>query len=173
MLDEILDSPPKDYHQDLPITPILDMMVAIIFFLLLSTTFYSLTFQSVPPAQSVTITDPLEPPPRAPRLLIISSTTGIRASLNWLGAEPGVWKVQTEMSNPVEVNQQYIAQVKNLIFQFISKYPDEKTFQIGFGGDINYQIMVSTIEAVTHYVPDIALLSYSETEAMSRAFHKN
>lgn len=154
--------------QEVPIAPVLDMMVSIIFFLLLSTTYYSFTFQPVPPSQSVTITDPLEPPPRSPRLLIFTNGNVLNANLNWAGVEPGVMRVQSRLpSDPSKYDPVAKGRIQKLVEQFAKKYPEEKAIQVGFGSDVNYQIMISILEAVTPFIHDVALLSYRETEALT------
>lgn len=168
MLDDLLEK--KESHiQDIPIAPILDMMVSIIFFLLLSTTYFSLTYQSVPPSQSVTITDPLEPPPRAPKLLVYAHGNGVKMSLNWVGNEPGTVRASLTVGDVTKFDEAFVRQVQVLVSKFNSKYPDEKAIQVGFGSEVNYQLMVSTLEAVTPMIKDVALLSYKETDALSSA----
>ncbi len=166
MEDDLFSIKKRDSSMELPIAAILDMMVSIIFFLLLSTTYYSLTFQSVPPSQTVTINDPLEPPPRSPRLLVTTSGANITAVLNWSGLEPGVARIKTTLANPMQFDAMFSERLAQIVRQFKTKFPLEKSIQIGFGSDVNYQVMITTLESVTPLIKDVALLSYVETEAL-------
>ena len=68
--------------ESVPITPIMDMLVAIVFFLLLSSSFNDLTQQSVPTKQSVEVAQNDETPSISPKLIISRELRKVKESPN-------------------------------------------------------------------------------------------
>lgn len=146
---------------DLNIVPILDMLVCVIFFLLLTTSFMVLTKQTLPPSSVSTITDPVIPPPVSPKLSLIESNQGLKAQLSWSGLHPGKLEEQVAKDD----RDALIQKVGELMQKFAKSYPNEKTLQIGLGAQIEYQNLISVMDAVKEVTPDMVLFDYREAEA--------
>lgn len=151
---------------DIPIAPIIDMLVAIIFFLLLSTTFVELSKQTVPPARLSTITNPVAPPPLAPKLFALRTSTGLRLVLRWSGDKPGQAVRNVALSEPSIFSEALVAETKKLIGAFTRKYPQAATLQIGFTQNIVYQEVISVMDGVLAFIPDLVLVSYDDAAAV-------
>ena len=155
--------------RDIPITPILDMLVAIIFFLLLSTTFYNLTKQHIPPSQTVTITNPLTPPPVSPRLLISQRANSLHIILRWSGKSPGQIQKRIPLTDASAYTPRLWEEVNVITERFKFRYPNETSVQISLAPKIPYQVLVTTIDAIQSLLPDIVLLSYKEASQLMGA----
>lgn len=147
---------------DLNIVPILDMLVCVIFFLILTTSFMKYTKQTVPPSAVSTITNPVAPPPLTPKLMCVKSKTGtgLRLLLTWSGTNPG----QLDKETSAEVDD-VLNNSKEIIDSFMQKFPSEKTIQIGLGADVSYQTLITIMDAAKEKMPDMILFSYQEAQA--------
>ena len=165
-MDSLFEPKKKRELPDLNIVPILDMLVCIIFFLLLSTTFVRLTHQSVPPSAVSTITDPIAPPPLSARVLLYRIDGKLELKLQWVGAEPGE---NSRTLEPTSKPEEIFLHVNELLGEFRTKFPQERTLQVGLGPDLPYQYLVSIMDGARPYLPDIVLFSYDEVLARSKA----
>lgn len=166
MIDFGLDFQRRKPIEDLNVVPVLDMFIAIIFFLLLTTTFVGFTKLQVPPASVTTQTDPNIDPPLAPKFLLAQREKKLLLSVSWEGLNPG--------SLREEVNSAELAQNPRLLFQgaekilnqFNQRFPNEKTIQMGMNRKAPFQFLIDLMDAAREIVPDIVLISFDEAEAL-------
>jgi biopolymer transport protein ExbD len=171
MLD--LFGSPRSKHKDLPdlnVVPILDMLISVVFFLLLTTTFLQFTKQSVPPSSISKITDPVAPPPVSPKIIGVMKNGDLRMLLTWTGEHPGHAEktVTVEPNKGDETQNAVVHAITDLITDFNTKYPKEKTIQIGLGEDVPYQHLVSIMDGSKEKLPDMVLFSYLEATARAK-----
>jgi len=157
----------------LNLVPVMDMLTAIIFFLLVSTTFIEFAKLPVPPSGVKTITDPVVPPPLAPKLYVdYISPKNIGLLLVWSGVSPGEFykkAVVEEYSEEAPYPEKLKSDIDDLLSKFIKNHPLEKTLQLGFGENIPYRSMIAVMDGVLPLLPDIVLLSYKNTGLMVQA----
>ena len=150
------------------LVPIIDLFTCIIFFLLLSTSFIALTKITVPPSKVSTITDPIAPPPLAPKILLTDVGPQFKLTLFWAGATPGQDILLIPKSgdlSSLEMQTRVLGTTQKLARQFNQRYPDEKGIQLGLGGGIPYQLLLSTMDGLKDVLPDVILISHEEAEA--------
>lgn len=91
-MDDFFVKPERKQIRELNLVPVIDMFTTVIFFLILSTSFFAFTKLTVPPAKVSVNSDPLTPPPMSTKL-VLGSTPGVEGSvrilLTWVGASPG------------------------------------------------------------------------------------
>lgn len=167
MLDLFSGDRKRKEVPELNVVPILDMLMSVIFFLLLTTTFLQFTKESVPPASVSTITDPIKPPPVAAKLMVFPDDKGLKLSLNWSGIHPG--KIEKDFTpspeNPDASEAELLKSTTDMATEFNAQYPNEKTIQIGFGEDVPYQHLITVMDGVKEKLPDMVLFSYKEVAA--------
>lgn len=158
MIDEIFQKRPKKHVRDLNIVPIIDMLVTVIFFLLMSTSFIEYTKLTLPP--SVTVTAPVESKklPLLPKLVVRSGANGYEVHLSWQGSEPGHDSVDCNQSD-------IIPRVEAMLKKFKERHADERTLQISMERSVKYQTLISVMDASKDLIPDVVLLSYNEVNA--------
>ena len=160
MIDFGFDLPPKKHPiNDLNIVPVLDMLVAIIFFLLLTTTFVGLTKLQVPPSRVSTITDPVLPPPLSPKLLLNSAGGNLVVSLRWEGASPGGKTERVPLASLEADRTALLTAALKLLTEFKLNFPKEQTIQLALQGDLAFQYLIDLMDASRDQLPDIVLLS--------------
>ena len=121
---------------DLNVVPILDMLISVIFFLILTTTFLQLTKESVPPSSVTTITNPVVPPPVAARFICIDKNNKTELILSWSGEHPGQLHKEVDQADPASDDSRnaILLATQDMITQFSNQYPNEKTLQLGLQG---------------------------------------
>jgi hypothetical protein len=146
--------------------PILDMLISVIFFLLLTTSFMQLTKESVPPSSVSTITDPVTPPPVAAKLICVETLGKTRLILTWSGATPGRTEreVELETDNFEQERTALLNAASEIINDFSLKYPNEKTLQVGLGREVTYQKLIAIMDGVKEKTPDLVLFDYKEAQ---------
>ena len=182
MQDDLYGKAPRRHVKELNIVPILDMMTTVIFFLLLSTSFIEFTKITVPPSSVSTITDPVTPPPLAPRIVVMKKAGGYRIQLSWSGMKSGAL---TDTYKP-EGNENFdtdaitlLKKTEKLVSTFRTTYPSEKNFQLGLSSQVPYQFLVAVMDgAQMGFSPppakdapakvdpiNIVLVSYAEVDS--------
>lgn len=169
-MDDFLLKPQRRHVRHLNIVPILDMLTTVIFFLLLSTSFIQFTKLTVPPSQVSTITDPIAPPPLAPKLVVVKAGADLhRLILTWAGKEPGEdARPYRAATDPKKDVPELAALAGKMISDFHTKFPTEKSLQIGLGHDVEYQKLIAVMDGARENMPDIVLISYNEAESRAR-----
>ena len=173
MLDEIFAKKPKKKIKDLNIVPILDMLVTVIFFLLLSTSFTEYTKLTVPPATTQAQEAAVPTPPLAPKLLLAGDRASPWLLLVWGGEKPGERSERITECDPSARRKQILEAAGKLMGEFSTTYPAEKSIQLGLGPDLPYQDLISVMDGTrgkagsdTESTPlDIVLISHAEAQA--------
>ncbi len=160
-LFDLKKKPEKTIHLD--IVPILDALVALIFFLLISTSFVQLTKHTIPPSAVSTITDPIVPPPLSPKIYVHGQGEQLAFTLKWEGTKPGSIQKKIVLNDEKEsLLPKLRSETKKIIKNFLSKYPNEKSIQLGLSENTSYQDMVAIMDGIKEDIPDIVLISYKE-----------
>ena len=103
------------------LVPVIDMLTAVIFFLLLSTVFMSLTKLSIPPSGTtkVTIDTTKQEAPLNPKLFATQNQNTIQIFLSWGGNHPDTKTIQITIdSNPKKASEQIAKVTSDLIQAF-------------------------------------------------------
>lgn len=149
---------------DLNVVPVLDMFLCVIFFLLLTTTFLIYNKQTLPPSSVSTITDPVVPPPLAPKIAVVKTGEKLKVVLSWAGLDPGTATGTAAMDD----EDALMKATEELVNNFTTKYQGEKTMQIGLGADVPYQSLITVMDAVKEKLPDMVLYSYIEAQVRAK-----
>ena len=164
-MDGMFQRPKRRENPDLNIVPVLDMLVAVIFFLILTTSFMRYTKLSLPPSAVSTITNPVAPPPLSPKLVVADIGGTLRLVLTWAGTDPGQKTQDIHMIGTGEDKRKAVLKTAGeFIGEFHKKFPGEKTLQIGLGANVTYQNLVTIMDAVKEKMPDMVLFSYAEAD---------
>lgn len=133
------------------IVPILDMMTMIIFFLVVTANFIDFTKVTVPPSATVTVSDPLRPPPLSPKVIGKQIDGKLILQISWSGAEPGADREEMTINRklgPVESAQEIVRTAEKLIQRFKSRFPAEATYQLGLASNVDYQSLISIMDGI-------------------------
>ena len=166
-MEEFIKKSHRHHVREIPLAPVLDLLVVVIFFLVLSTSFTEFTKQTVPPSAVSTITDPVAPPPIALKMLIASDSGGTRVILKWGGEKPD----QREKLIPATTANRagdILTSADELVKSFMELYPKEKSVQLALGATLEYQDMVSAMDGLQKHLPDVVLVSAAEADAIAR-----
>lgn len=155
-----------------PIVPIIDMLVAIVFFLLLSTSFYDLTQQSIPANHSVQVSGAQTQPPLSPRLYISRSGRSIVCTLVWSGTKAGQRVATVAAPTLVGPQPELSKKVGELINFIKTNFKSETSIQIGLAGDLPHQTLISVLDGVAKNKMDVVLVSDAEVLAYLEGRHK-
>jgi biopolymer transport protein ExbD len=167
MTDDLFERPHRKHIKDLNLVPVIDMFTTVLFFLILSTSFFAYTKLTVPPAQVDTITKPLPKPPLSPRLLMGSSKGGekVRLVLTWEGSEPGEAEETVESLDPKTAPEAIRKKANTMLETFLKKNPDEKSIRLSMTPNTSYQYLISVMDGVRDRISDVVLTSYEEADA--------
>ena len=158
-MDDFFVKPERKAIRELNLVPVIDMFTTVIFFLILSTSFFAFTKLTVPPAKVSVNTDPLTPPPMSTKLVLGSgSNGGVRILLSWVGQSPG----QDSRTVGKEVVE---AEVRSIVEAFKKRFPQERTVQLGMVPSLGYQILIHAMDGARESLPDLVLISPEEAAA--------
>ena len=164
-MDDLFTKPERKSVRELNLVPVIDMFTTVIFFLILSTSFFGFTKLTLPPSKVSVNTDPLVPPPLSTKLFVGQGTPELRLLLTWVGESPG----QSEAtSTPDKIEDA----VGRLVAKFKERYPNEETVQLGLMPGVSYQAMISTMDGVRAKLPDVVLISPEEAATRLAAMGK-
>lgn len=150
---------------DLNVVPIMDMLVCVIFFLLLSTTFMGYTNLQVPPSRVSTVKDEIATEPLSPKIMGFIRDNRLQLRLEWRGKNPGAKTSRVEPKDLEGRAKAVETTMAELLKEFKSNYPNEATLQLSLAREVPYQILISMMDGARPYLPDVVLYSYSEVEA--------
>lgn len=145
------------------LVPILDGLVAVIFFLLLSISFVGLTKVTLPPSVA-SVAQASKDIPLSTRIRAYLENSTIVVKLDWIGNRPGSMTETVVRGASAEKNPALIEAVQKLTTQYKAQHPDENTLQLSLGENMTYQEMISIMDGALGQLKDIALSSYEEAE---------
>lgn len=154
----------KKHHREvgeIPLAPIIDMLVCVIFFLILSTSFTEYNKVTLPQA-STSVYDgptPTKPkPPLSPRFYIKSEGLDFSFILKWQGENPD--RIVKLKVSRTDLDKTILEAGK----EFKKKFPEEKSIQLSMSQDLVYQILIASMDALLPSIPDIVLSSYHDID---------
>lgn len=163
MFDD-MEPPRRRAVQEIPIAPILDLLVAVIFFLLLSTSFIALTKQNLPPSLvAETELDAGAEPPLAPKIGVKKFPGGLRMMLRWSGSHPGHLVRDVAFTEKSAHGERLLKEGEWVAEFFAKRFPEQTSIQLGFTSDVAYQDVITVMDGVRSKVKDIVLMSYRDT----------
>lgn len=167
MFDEFLATE-KAHIPEPELVPILDALTAVIFFLLLSTTFLELTKITVPPSQTSVISDPVSPPPAQPKIFVkLKGKSELLLTMRWGGSHPHqLQRTVARMSDNAR-SPELEKSLQEMVADFKRQYPDEKAVQLALSEAATYQEMVSAMDGIRTELQDIVLISYEEVATVN------
>lgn len=144
-------------HPEINLTPILDMLVSIIFFLLIFCVFSEYSQVSLPAIQEVSGNTSQEPL-LAPKVLVRSAPSGqVKLDLIWAGEHPG-YQTKTVAASEFNSAQAWTRILKSFTASFAQQYPKQKSIEVGLEGAFSYQHLVFVIDSLAEQFPDVALI---------------
>lgn len=157
----------RDSGRHLPepdLVPILDGLVCVIFFLLLSISFIGLTKLTLPPSATSEVSGDNQKPPLSPKLYVKQQDKNLRIELEWLGEKPDRIFVEQPRADKKGLNEELILGVRGLVTEFKSRFPEEKTLQMTMSPELTYQEMIAVMDGIRSQMDDIVLNSYEEIQ---------
>jgi biopolymer transport protein ExbD len=159
--------PQRREIREIPIAPILDMLVAVIFFLLISTSFEEYARQTLPPA-SVGPAEPAAagPPPLAPKLVARDAPAGgVTLALSWDGPEPGSLSAVVGPLGAGAALGREMGELRekaaSLVERFAREHPGESSLRLGFSESFPYQGVISVMDGARGKIKSLVLISYA------------
>lgn len=159
---------PKKSIDDLNVVPILDMFVAIVFFLLLSASMVGMTKIVLPPSATSTLESGSTKVPLNPKLYVINNAelpNTVKVILQWEGTRPGRDSL-TLLDDITKSQVEAVEQIQKMVQKFKEQFPEEKTIQISLQSGIIYQWLISAMDGVRELMPDMVLSSYQGADLM-------
>ncbi len=165
---DFLIKPPRRTVKEIPLAPILDLLTVVIFFLILSTSFEEVRQNTIPQSQLIKpdSADTAKPEiPLNPKVLLAESQNSYKIVVTWTGDHPGSLSKNVAKDNQ-DYNKNLYQMTQELLDQYIQKFPNEKTIQIGFESKISFQNVITIYDAVYSKLKDIVLLSNVDSDAI-------
>ncbi len=163
MIDDFFERTKSQKIGELNVVPILDMLMSVIFFLLLSTTLIGYTKLEVPPAK-ISQDSKESAIPLSPKLFIKEKNNNLEFRLQWSGPKPSFVNEKLEISQNLPTLD-FDKSVRELVFKmsksFKDLYPDEQTLELGMAETVPYQILISVMDGVKTNIKDVVLISYA------------
>lgn len=138
------------------LVPILDALTSVIFFLLLSATFMTLTKLTVPPAQ-VSTAKPSDTIPLNPVFVVKENNGELLLKLSWKGSRPG--EIVKHLSRMMPRNLELLSQTQEIMKEFSGRFADQKTMQLSLSNQIQYQELITVMDGIRTTYQDIVLVS--------------
>lgn len=151
------------------LVPILDALTSMIFFLLLSASFMSLTKLTVPPA-TVSNASASDAIPLNPTLSVKESKGNLFLKLSWKGAQPGELTQTTPRMMPR--NLELYSKVQSMMSEFSQKFSNQKTMQVSLSNQMQYQELITVMDGVRLNYQDIVLVTPELANTLDGEFTK-
>jgi biopolymer transport protein ExbD len=148
------DSIGRRHFPEPDLVPILDALTSVIFFLLLSATFMTLTKLTVPPATVASLKS-TEAVPLNPMYIVSERNGELILKLTWKGVEPG--EIRKQVARVMPRNQELFNTTQLLMAEFAKKFIDQKTMQISLSSQIQYQELITVMDGIRRKYQDIVL----------------
>lgn len=157
-MDDLIVKPERRHIKEPNLVPVIDMFTVVIFFLILSTSFFSFTKITIPPSKVSVNTDPLAPPPLGAKLLLRKKLNQVNILLQWTGSSPGQEVETASLDKVFEVTGKLAKKYKSI-------QPKERTIQLGMSPDTPYQTLIDAMDGIRESLPDMVLISPDEALA--------
>ena len=167
-MHDFLSKPKRKHIKEIPLAPILDLLVVVIFFLILSASFVELRQNIIPPSSSSIISSAVmdsKSIPLNPKLLLMSSNGFVSLLLKWQGETPGQILKKIKISE-INYDSELKATAQAIVQEFKKNYPDQSQIQLGWHGDMVYQTVLTTVDGVVLEIKDLVLLSPEDSEIL-------
>ena len=138
------------------LVPILDALTSVIFFLLLSATFMTLTKLTVPPAQ-VSTAKASDVIPMNPVFIVKEHNGELLLKLSWKGSAPG--EIVRQLSRMMPRNLDLLEKTQEIVKDFSARFSNEKTMQLSLSNQIQYQELITVMDGLRTVYQDIVLVS--------------
>lgn len=167
-MHEFLKKPKRHHVREIPLAPILDLLTVVIFFLILSASFIEMRQNTLPPSSTVVAHGSLATPekiPLNPKLIMGMKDGEVIFLLKWFGATPGqlTKKIKLGKKN-YDLNLKSTASL--ILNEFKKVYPKESKLQLGWQGNINYQVVLTVVDGIIPEIKDLVFLSPEESETL-------
>lgn len=136
------------------LVPILDALTSVIFFLLLSATFMTLTKLTIPPATLAT-TKNADSVPLNPMYIVSEHNGELTLRLTWKGGVPG--EITKRVARMMPRNFELLAKTREIVTEFSNQFADQKTMQISLSSQIQYQELITVMDGLRSKYQDIVL----------------
>jgi biopolymer transport protein ExbD len=168
-MHDFLKKPHRRHVKEIPLAPILDLLTVVIFFLILSTSFIELRQNILPPSSTITTeatpSTEVKSLPLNPKLIIGKTNKDLLILLSWGGERPG----KEYKTFPLE-GDHYNLKLKNniqeIVKNFKQKFPLEKSLQLGWSANLNYQTVLNVVDGAIVEIKDLVFISPEETEGL-------
>lgn len=159
----------RRYHvKEIPLAPILDLLVVVIFFLIISASFIEVRQNTLPPSSTSTVSinsTETDKVPLNPKLIMINKNNEITLLLKWFGANPGQL-IRTLKASSNNYDQNLKTNTTEIIKEFRATHPDENQLQLGWQKDITYQSVLTVVDGTMLEVKDLVFISPEESEIL-------
>lgn len=146
------------------LVPILDALVVVIFFLVLSISFTELTKVTMPPVQVVENPQKSESSAPAVKAILLASFENGRINLIIKWNNESSSYLQETLDRATSSAGSLEKAVAVLAEKFKLKYPNEKTLQVSATKDASFQEFVTLIDSAKPFFADVVMISYVEAE---------
>lgn len=164
MFDDFFEKPHKRKIDELNVVPILDMLMSVIFFLLLSTTLIGYTKLEIPPAK-ISEESQLQAVPLSPKLMVRDKGDHYELQLKWQGERPSTLVEKVDrVPGDTNLEKNIRESSEKLASEFLDLYPQEKTIQVGLAEMVNYQVLISVMDGLKTRMQDVVLFSYLDVK---------
>lgn len=159
----------RRHNPEPELVPILDALTCIIFFLMYTTTFMELTSLTLPPSalSVVSKNNPLVGIPVSPKLYVDIIDQNLHIKLVWRGQSPGNVVRKLERTQPERYSKNLEQSVGEIVAEFSRRFPAEKSLQVAIADRGTYQELVSIMDGITKFMPDVVLLSPDDVKSMN------
>ena len=167
-MHDFLTKPKRKHIKEIPLAPILDLLVVVIFFLILSASFVELRQNIIPPSSSSVISTAVMDSnsiPLNPKLLIMSKKGTVSLLLKWQGSRPGQILKKIKISH-TNYDEELKNSTQEIVKEFKKNYPNQNQIQLGWHGDMIYQSVLTTVDGVVLEIKDLVLLSPVDSEIL-------
>ncbi len=142
----------KKAWRAITVTPVLDVMFTIIFFLLVATSFEAYTKLTVPPSHVSPSPQTATEPPAIPGVIVHDAGTEFRIELKAGGKAPVSMDRRSGLRN-------LRSTITKMVQEYMSKNPSEKTMQLTLESQLSYEILVKAMDGIRSITEDIVLVA--------------
>ncbi len=150
----------------LDLVPILDALVVVIFFLVLSMSFTEFTQITMPPTEVSESPEESTPSDKKtslnPKLFAKANNGSIHLALTWAGGLQNIY--QSKINIAGDQHEKIQAEAARLVEQFKNRFPNENLLIVSANRDLRFQDFVALIDGSKTKITDVIMGSYSNSE---------